>query len=51
MNAAIPLACPLAWLDQGHGSLGSATGDELREGTDLLLCSSSFSPCGSEARS
>lgn len=49
MNAAIPLACPLAWLNQGHGSLGSATCDETREGTDLLLCGSSFSHRESEA--
>jgi hypothetical protein len=39
MSAAIPLACPLAWLNQSRGSLGYAAWDEIREGTLLLLCS------------
>lgn len=51
MNAAIPLACPLAWLNLGCGSPGSATCKEIREGTPLLLCSSSFSHLKAEARS
>lgn len=51
MNAAIPLAWPLAWLNQGHGALGSAICDEIREGTDLLLCSSFFSHREPGARS
>jgi hypothetical protein len=39
MNAAIPLACPLAWLDQRRGTLGRAAWGEIREGTLLLICS------------
>lgn len=50
MNAAIPLACPLAWSNQGHSSLGPATRDAIREGTDSLLCSSSFPHRESEVR-
>jgi hypothetical protein len=50
MTTAIPVVCPLAWLNRSRDSLGYTALGELREGTVLLLCSSFSSSLGLAGR-